>query len=172
MRQEPLIVTLTLDDAAQAFFDALRRAHFPPARLVVGAHVTMFHAIPPEREADLLQSIEASCAATRPFAVTVVGVRFLGRGAAYALGAPRAQEVRAGLAQAMAGSLSAQDSARWSPHITIQNKVAPDVARQTLSILEGTVPPACICATGLAVWRYCGGPWDAVDRFAFGATAA
>ena len=170
MRPEPLIVTLTLDDAAQAFFDALRTAHFPPARLVIGAHVTMFHAIPPERESDLLEAIAASCAETPPLAVAVTGVRFLGHGAAFALGAPRAQEVRAGLAQAMAGSLSPQDSARWSPHITIQNKVPADVARQTLAILQRVAPPARIDATGVAVWRYCGGPWEALDRFAFCAT--
>ena len=42
----PLILTLRLDPESQARFDALRRAHFPPERNLLGAHVTLFHALP------------------------------------------------------------------------------------------------------------------------------
>ena len=42
----PLIVTLKLDDAAQTYFNALRRQHFPPAINYLGAHLTLFHHLP------------------------------------------------------------------------------------------------------------------------------
>ena len=34
----PLILTLGLDAATQAWLEAMRRAHFPPARNLVPAH--------------------------------------------------------------------------------------------------------------------------------------
>lgn len=49
---QPLIVTLALDEQAQARFDALRSRHFPPDRNVLDAHVTLFHALPGEQEGD------------------------------------------------------------------------------------------------------------------------
>lgn len=42
----PLIVTLGLDADAAAFFDALRRAHFPTERSFLPAHLTLFHRLP------------------------------------------------------------------------------------------------------------------------------
>ena len=36
----PLILTLALDDVAQAYFDALRRQHFPPKINYLTAHLT------------------------------------------------------------------------------------------------------------------------------------
>ena len=47
----PLVVTLALDDDAQARLDALRRTHFPSDRNVVPAHVSLFHALPGEHRA-------------------------------------------------------------------------------------------------------------------------
>ena len=43
----PLIVTATLPPSEFAWADALRRAHFPPERNYLQAHVTLFHALPP-----------------------------------------------------------------------------------------------------------------------------
>jgi len=43
---DPLVLTLALDAASEAWLQALRDAHFPPARNVVPAYVTLFHALP------------------------------------------------------------------------------------------------------------------------------
>ena len=43
---DPLVLTLLLDADTQAWLDSLRRAHFPPERNLVPAHVTLFHACP------------------------------------------------------------------------------------------------------------------------------
>jgi hypothetical protein len=45
---DPLILTLGLDRASFERFEALRRAHFPPALNRVPAHVTLFHHLPGE----------------------------------------------------------------------------------------------------------------------------
>ena len=42
---QPLIVTLALDEAAEARFDGLRQEHFPLERNHLRAHVTLFHAL-------------------------------------------------------------------------------------------------------------------------------
>jgi hypothetical protein len=47
---QPLVITVALDADAQERFDAARTRWFPPGRTEVGAHLTMFHAVPGEQE--------------------------------------------------------------------------------------------------------------------------
>jgi 2'-5' RNA ligase len=162
----PLIVTLTLDPQSQAWFDALRRAHFPADRLLVGAHITLFHALPGAHAGEAADHLAALCATTTLFPVTVTGLRHLGRGVAFTLGAPQAKPLRAQLAAAFAPYLTPQDRARWSPHITVQNKVSAERAHATLAYLSDIVPPAAQ-ATGLALWHYRNGPWEAACSWNF-----
>lgn len=154
----PLIVTLLLDEAAQERFDRLRAAHFPRARNQLAAHVTLFHALPGAH----LQQVrdELSAAADRPpFGVAVTGVRFLGRGVALDLHAPELASLRSSLAAAFAPWLTRQDQ-QWSrPHVTVQNKVEPAVARALHAELSAAFVPETVTARGLGLWRYLGGPW-------------
>ncbi len=163
----PLILTLTLDAAAQHWFDALRREHFPAGRTQVGAHVTMFHALPGVRERSVVREVAAVCRLCGPLTAQVSGLRFLGRGVAFGLDIPGAARLRQALATAFARELTPQDQAAWKPHVTVQNKVDPAHARQTQAILATLVWPATIQATGIAVWRYKGGPWEALCGFDF-----
>ena len=157
----PLILTLTLDDAAQRRFDALRRLHFPPERNLLAAHVTAFHALPGERADEVAADVVAS-APRGPVAVSVTGVRLLGRGVAYDLGAPEAESVRADLAQRWRPWLTAQDRQPWRPHVTVQNKVAPEVARALHAGLAAAFVPDDAAALGWDLFRYRGGPWEHV----------
>lgn len=152
----PLIVSLVLDEPSQAFFDRLRTAHFPSERLVVGAHVTVFHAL--SETLPVLESLRAVSLA--PFPVVATGVRNLGRGVAYDLSAPPVEELRAELVDRWGSALTAQDRQRWRPHVTVQNKVAADEARRLHTELSTQPLPAPATATGLALWRYVGGPWE------------
>jgi hypothetical protein len=163
----PLIVTLSLNEDAQAWFDALRRQYFPPALLRVGAHVTMFHALPGSEEAPVSQALAACAHRTPVFPVACPGLRFLGRGVAFSLSAPQALDLRRELAGIFAAWLTSQDRAKWQPHVTVQNKVAPDVACQTHARLQEEPLPSAVTADGVALWRYLGGPWEAVARFGF-----
>ncbi|NJM07417.1 2'-5' RNA ligase family protein [Candidatus Gracilibacteria bacterium] len=46
MAEEPLILTVLLDEDTFRRFDGLRRTHFPPQRNLIPAHITLFHALP------------------------------------------------------------------------------------------------------------------------------
>jgi 2'-5' RNA ligase len=166
----PLVVTLLLDEAAQQHFDRLRAAHFPPARNHLAAHVTLFHALPGERVGDVRGELAA--AAARPaFDVPVTWVRFLGRGVAYDLAAPELTALRDRVASAFAPDLTPQDRQWRRPHVTVQNKVDPAVARALHARLAAGFRPWTAQARGLALRRYRGGPWEPEAEFLFGGVA-
>jgi 2'-5' RNA ligase len=165
---QPLIVTLLLGEEAQQRFDQLRAHHFPPERNVLAAHVTLFHALPGGELATV--DADLARAAARPaFDVAVTGVRSLGRGVAYTLASAELAELRAGLAEAWAPWLTPQDRQRHAPHVTVQNKVEPAVARALHAELAAAFVPGSVPARGLGLWRYLGGPWEPVAEYAFGA---
>lgn len=161
----PLVLTLAVDDAAQAHFDAERTRLFPAGRTQVGAHVTLFHAVPGELEAQVRNDLVQACRPT--FAVGVAGVLPLGRGVAYALASPELTRRHRALQQQWWPHLTAQDRQGFRPHITVQNKVSPAEARSTLALLRRTFRPYEIDATGFVLWRYDDGPWTELARFDF-----
>ena len=167
MNDAPLILTLRLADEAQARFDRLRALHFPPERNLVPAHVTLFHHLPGAGVDTVRAGLEAACAGTAPFAVEATGLRSLGRGVAYELHAPELLRLRAGLARAWADWLTPQDRQGFRPHVTVQNKAAPERARALLAALQAEFTPFAFEAPGLRLWRYLGGPWQAVSEHPF-----
>lgn len=163
---DPLVVSLELDEDHQRRFDAERAELFP--RTAVGAHLTLFHAVPGERLDRVLADVAAE--ADRPsFDLRVTEVMALGRGAAYRLEAEELVALHRRLQRAWSDDLTRQDSQGLRPHVTVQNKVSPDVARATVERLRRSFEPSTARAEALAVWRYAGGPWEPVQRFAFGA---
>ena len=126
----PLVVTLVLDDATQDRFDAERARLFPPGRTAVGAHVTLFHAVPGELRPTVENDLRA--AAGPPFDVAVERVAPLGRGAAYALASPELARRHRALQQAWWAHLTAQDRQGFRPHVTVQNKVDAATAKRTV----------------------------------------
>ena len=166
----PLILTLAFDDASQARFQAARDRWFPPDRNVVPAHLTLFHHLPGDR-ADAVQARLASVVTeTAPLPVRVSGILSLGRGAAYALEVPGLEALRARIGAGF--DLTAQDRARGRPHVTVQNKVAKETARETVEALRAGFVPWEGVAEGLALWRYVGGPWEAAGAFPFAGGAS
>jgi len=163
----PLVVTLQLEDAARERFEAERAELFPPGRTAVGAHVTLFHALP----AYLRRDVEAELgrvAAVPPFAVDVTEVFPLGRGVAYRLVAEPAQRLDRRLQDRWRPHLTRQDAQPFRPHVTVQNRVEPELARATLDRLRATFRPEVIRAVGLELWRYDGGPWTLLRRWQLG----
>jgi 2'-5' RNA ligase len=159
-------VTLLLDDDAQRRFDLLRAEHFPPGRNHVAAHVTLFHALPGEHLDDV--SVDLAETADRPgFEVEVTGLRLLGRGVAYTLRSAELTGLRDRLAAAWEPWLTRQDRQRHAPHVTVQNKVEPAVARALHERLAACFTPWSARARGLGLWRYLGGPWAPVAEHPF-----
>ncbi len=159
------VLTLALDEASQARFEAERQRYFPPERNHIPAHVTLFHTLP---ESDAIASLLGSLAAQQSsFAIRVDHVRSIGRGVAYFLQAQQAGSLHRRLSEAFADDLSPQDRQGFRPHVVIQNKVTPETARETLAILQASFASWTAHATGLDFWRYLGGPWQHLQRFTF-----
>ena len=161
-----LIITAELGDADQAWLDRLRRTHFPPERNLLAAHLTMFHALPPSLEAEVRHRLAQAAKGPLPRA-EIAGLMDLGGGVAFRVVSDDLDFIRAELADAFRGSLSAQDGPGWRPHVTIQNKVAPKVARALLTELERGFAPRRLTISGLGLHRYLGGPWETLATYAF-----
>lgn len=163
----PLIVTAEFGAADLARLDSLRRRHFPPERNQLPAHLTMFHAIPAQLEPELKQRLAAIAGSSPPPAATLAGLMDLGGGVAFRILSDDLEEIRHDLGEAFRGSLTQQDSHGWRPHVTIQNKVAPKVARALLAELKLTFEPRPLAIAALAYHFYEGGPWRPGQRYAF-----
>ncbi len=162
----PLILTARPDAATLARFEALRRAHYPPALNRVPAHISLFHHLPgSELDAVVARLKLASREHPRP-EVEATGYRSLGRGVALKLRAPGLAALHADLAAAWEPLLIPQDRARYAAHVTVQNKVTPAEARATLAALSASFAPFAFAIVAVDVWRYLDGPWEALTSVA------
>jgi 2'-5' RNA ligase len=161
-------MTAVFDAASALRLDAERRAYYPAGRNQVPAHCTLFHQLPGEHEETVLAEVATACAGLVPFTGFVGGVLSFGRGVAYAIDAPALVGLRNGLAIALSRWLSDQDRQRYRPHVTIQNKADPAVARRLLASLEEDFTRWPLRIEGLALWRYRGGPWEPAATCRFG----
>jgi 2'-5' RNA ligase len=170
---DPFILSLQLDDASFALLDGLRRRHFPPARNVISAHITLFHALPGDAaaEAEVRETLEAICGSVAPFDLELPGLRSLGRGVAVEVRSIALLQLHRRLAEAFETWLSPQDRQKFQPHVTIQNKVTPEAAKALLTYLSADWEPVTAQGVGLSLWRYRGGPWEAAGTFPFGKSA-
>ncbi len=159
------MVTLALPDDVQDELDGLRRRWFPTGRTAVGAHLTLFHAVPGELEEQVRTDL-AEVAAPGPLALRVTGVTSLGRGAAYAVESPDLVRRHDELQRAWWPHLTRQDQQRLRAHVTLQNKVDPAVARSTVAALRAGFTPFDVEAPGFDLWRYDDGPWTHLARVA------
>ena len=161
-----LIVTAELGPRDFAWLDQLRRTHYPPDRNRLPAHLTMFHALPPSSEVEVRHRLAQLARRPPPWA-TVAGVMDLGSGTALRVASDDLLEIRGDLADGLGGLLSAQDSAGWAPHVTIQNKVEAKAARALREQLQRQFEPRPLAISGLGLHRYLGGPWEGLATYPF-----
>ena len=166
--EEPLILTLRMDDLSQERFDRLREEHFPKSRNFIPAHLTLFHKLPGEREREVSATLNEFCRRREPFDLAATGLVFMGRGVGYRLESPALPALRKELADGWWPWLGAQDRKGFRPHVTVQNKVPPEEARALHRQLEETFAPFEVGAEGLLLWRYLGGPWESLGSYGFG----
>ncbi|MET0249080.1 MAG: 2'-5' RNA ligase family protein [Sphingobium sp.] len=162
----PIIVTALMGPSDFAWADALRRAHFPPERNHLSAHITLFHHLPPSALPEIADRLKRLCAGPPPRAA-LTEVMMLGRGVAYRIESPDLLAMRDDLAHAFAGLLTPQDQARPRLHVTVQNKVAPAIAKALAEELRAAFRPRPFAIAGLAAWYYRGGPWEPAMRAMF-----
>ena len=161
-----LIVTAEIAQGDFSWIEGLRRAHYPRERNRVPAHLTMFHALPPSAETEVRARLSQLVRRSPPNAA-VAGLMDLGSGVAFRVVSPDLDRIREELAHDLHGLLGTQDAGGWRPHITIQNKVAPKVARELKESLERQFAPRPLGIAGLALHRYLDGPWERLALYPF-----
>ncbi len=162
----PLIVTAEPGAPDFAWLDGQRRAHFPPTRNQLPAHLTMFHALAPSLEEEVRSQLK-TLTKSKPPGAMIIGLINLGGGVAYRIESAELESIRAALAEHFHGSLTAQDLAGWRAHVTIQNKVPPGEARALIDELRRDFRPRPLAIHSLALHRYLGGPWEPLGRWPF-----
>lgn len=163
----PLIVTLILAEPAQSNLEAQRRRYFPAALNHIPAHISLFHHLPGAALPQIEAQLHATAAAHPVFPVRIGPPYLLGRGVAYRITSPVLLRIRESLAALWHDWLTPQDRQGFRPHVTIQNKVAPDAARDLQAELERGFQPQEAASGALALWHYLNGPWQQAGLFHF-----
>lgn len=163
----PFIVTAKLPPDIQGWAEGLRRAHYPPSRNHLHAHVTLFHSFAPSLLDELKDYLPRITAEFAPPQARIKGVMDLGKGTAISLDAPQLLALRQITADHFHGSLTAQDLYEPRPHITIQNKVTKEEARALQAGLASELEPRVFRFPALELHLYKGGPWELVKACPF-----
>lgn len=163
----PFILTAALPEHIHNWADGLRRAHFPPERNHLLAHVTMFHSFAPSLMDELKSYLPSLASEFAPPSARVCGLMDLGKGTAIRLESEPLLALRAMIADHFHGNLTDQDLHEPRPHITIQNKVSKSEARALQATLGPVIEPREFHFPALELHLYQGGPWQLVKRMAF-----
>lgn len=164
---QPLVATLSINSAAQAYFDDLRRQHFPRQRNYLNAHLTLFNALPDEPW--IYDTMQMTTADQAVFEVHAEQIMSLGVGTAFKIVSPELSSLHRKLQTSYQGFLTNQDQQKRNFHITVQNKVEASVAKSLQDELRLSFEPFYFTAEGIHLLRYLGGPWEFLRTFDFSA---
>lgn len=163
----PFIVTAELPPDVLAWADALRRAHFPPERNKLAAHVTLFHSFAPSLRDELRRVLGRYSGHFAPPEARCEGLMDLGKGTALAIHSPGMLAVRAAIAEHFHGALTAQDRHEPRLHITVQNKVTPAEARTLQRELGQSLQPRQFRFPALGLHLYRDTHWEPLGIWPF-----
>ena len=163
----PFIVTAELPGDIFAWADALRRAHYPPERNHLAAHVTLFHAFAPSLREELRRVLAKFAGEFDQPSARIDRLMSLGGGTALAINSHTMLAIRETIADHFRGALTAQDSHTPRLHITIQNKVTREVATALQRELSAVFKPRDFAFTGLGLHIYRSPHWEAAGIWPF-----
>ncbi|MCF0041455.1 2'-5' RNA ligase family protein [Dyadobacter fanqingshengii] len=163
--RRPLVATLEIEPSTQQYFNQLRRQHFPAERNYLNAHLTLFHALP--HEPWIIEDLRELAKDQTPFEATAQTIISLGGGTAFKISSAELPAFHQKLRERWFEFLSRQDQQKRNFHITVQNKVDPQLAKKLQSELAQTFKPFSFIVTGFQLWRYLGGPWEYVMTISF-----
>ncbi|KAJ4112463.1 hypothetical protein NW768_011625 [Fusarium equiseti] len=174
---EPLyVLTLFTDKKHHEYMTALRRQWFPPHLLKVDAHVTLFHALPGSKLAEMKQDISTIAAGAKKFPIVVdeKGIFEMNKGVGINVSTSGSCQYKAGrirreLREKWKDFLSKQDNReKWNAHYTIMNKQDDqEEIRKCLEYLNDGHAKHDGTVEGLSLWLYDKGRWkpDEVWKF-------
>lgn len=157
-RGAPLLVTAELPPEVLAWADALRRAHYPPDRNRLRAHVTLFHGIPPSAGPEVRDTL-SEFARRAPPEARVSGIMDLGTGTAFAVESPGMVSIHAELADLFHGIIQQKDDRELRLHITIQNKVSSRETQALQDQLKDLALPGRFHFSGFGLYFWDGALW-------------
>ncbi len=165
MPDRPLLVTLGFDRATFERLDGLRARYFPPERNQIPAHLSLFHHLPGEEREAIDETLARAARSSGPIPLTFADVKRIGRGLILPARAPGLAPLRAGLARSFGPWLTDQDRQSFHPHVTIMNKAERAEVDSALDQLRAGYQPWTGRGERLLLWRYLGGPWEAVEEY-------
>ncbi|KPL67227.1 hypothetical protein SZ64_03415 [Erythrobacter sp. SG61-1L] len=166
MGTAPLLITAELPGDVLAWADTLRRAHYPPERNRLRAHVTLFHALPPSAEGEVRRLL-ADLAKGPPPEARIGGIMNLGRGTAFDVDSPAMVQLHSIMAERLHGLLTMQDDRRLRLHITVQNKVEPAAARALQTELAQLNERRKFVFRGFGLYAWEEGLWREIAQYPF-----
>lgn len=154
---------------------ATRERYFPKRLNKLGAHLTLFHALPgSSMDEHILPIIQDVVSKTSAFKVHAVKPFRLKHGVAISVakkhGSMQAHDIHGALQRPWldAGFLSEQDRGECRIHYTVMNKVEDDLeVGRALNELQQDFDGDWGVAEGLGLWRYDKGYWRWEKRFSF-----
>lgn len=164
---QPLIVTARIAENDLEFFDRLRKAHFPPDRNFLRAHLTMFHRLPGEYGEQIIRHLQTTAAKHGRITAETAGIRHLGAGVAFPIESAELRQVHTELKSMFMPWLGGQDMQTWQPHVTVQNKVSRLTADTLHAQLSRDFQRQPLTIEGIDLWRYLGGPWELERTISF-----
>src|SRR5690606_35220849 len=141
-----------------AWADRLRRRHYPPERNRLGAHVTLFHGLPPSAE-PAVSSLLAELSRRPPPEAAIAALIDLGRGTAFAVESPAMSAIHAEMAERLHGLVQQKDARPIRLHITIQNKVPRSQARALQDELSHVQERRSFRFRGFGLYGWTGESW-------------
>ena len=165
MQENPLILTLSIKNDTFLFFNSLRQTYFPASRNFIDAHLTLFHALP--NSDATISAVEEIVHKQNPFSIVVIEPVSIGKGVAYKIESKELMQLHKALQSKWQNNLLPQDKQKLWPHITVQNKVHPQEAKDLLHSLKKDFAPFRSIAEGLELWEYLNGPWKFIKKFDF-----
>lgn len=167
MGSPPFIVTAELPGEIFAWADGLRRAHFPPERNKLAAHVTLFHSLAPSLREELPRQLARVAGEWAPPAAEIDGLMDLDSGTALLVRSAGMQAIRSIIADHFYSMLTSQDQGEKKLHITVQNKVTRQQARDLQASLAAHLRPRKFAFTGLGLHLYRETHWEALGIWKF-----
>ncbi len=167
----PLILTLRFDAGSFEHFDAMRRRHFPPARNMIPAHLTLFHKLPGDRWPDIHSDLTEVARHTAPVPLTAESIPLprLRLGLCAAFRGFEGAEART--RRALVRPPGTAGRRRFLPARDDPEQGARSGGEGALRRAEGSFVPFEAQGTGLLLWHYRGGPWEPAGEYTFDGSA-
>lgn len=167
MDRRPIILTAKMADQDFAYADRLRRQYYPIERNNVPAHITLFRHLPGRYAPELIGLLRDVTQQLRAPKAMLADILKMSGGVALRIESEELLAIREVIAEHFHGLLTQQDQGHPRLHITIQNKVKTEIAKECYTALSSEFQPRPLIITGLQSHRYDDGGWEDMPAMPF-----